>query len=168
MSSLSRTSSVRSVSAGDSALESRAVRAPPCVPQRVGDRVLSDTTVTTGTDRQGRERPNISALYSIVDAMVLESSTLAPAPASRHHQRVTSTSSVSSQQTGVHRMSLLMAALLDDSPDEKLRQQSQGLFALPWPTHPPPSAAVGLSRQQYAPLMSRINSSEQVLSLIHI
>lgn len=162
MSSLSRTSSVRSVSAGDSALETRAVRAPPCVPQRVGDRVLSDTTVTTGTDRQGRERPNISALYSIVDAMVLESSTLAPAPASRHHQRVTSTSSVSSQQTGVHRMSLLMAALLDDSPDEKLRQQSQGLFALPWPTHPPPSAAVGLSRQQYAPLMSRINSSEQV------
>ena len=59
-------------------------------------------------------------------------------------------------------MSLLMAALLYDSPDEKLRQQSQGLFALPWPTHPPPSAAVGLSRQQYAPLMSRINSSEQV------
>lgn len=150
-SSLQRTSSIRSVSAGDMAPDSRGT---PSMSRRVGDRVLSDSTVATGTDRQGREKYNFHALYSIVDAMALESS-LSADPAAAPNASPTS---------GVHRTSLMMAKLLEDSPAEKMWTKWNGLFALPWPSiDAAPSAAIENVRKHYAPLMKQITEIESAL-----
>lgn len=153
--SLQRTSSVRSVSASETA-EPRLVTN---LPQRIGDRVLSDSTVTTGTDRRGQERYNFHALYGIVDALVLETPSSGLDTLS-----VSSDAAVTeSPQGSLVRASAIMAKLLEDSPAEKLQRDSNGLFALPWPTSDVTSAAAGDVRQNYAPIMAQISALEAAL-----
>lgn len=152
--SLQRTSSVRSVSASETA-EPRITT----IPQRIGDRVMSDSTVTTGTDRRGQERYNFHALYGIVDALVLETPANGPdttAPASEG-------GIAESPQSSVVRASSVMAKMLEDSPEDKLYRDSNGLFALPWTRSDASSVAVADARHQYAPLMAQISALEAAL-----
>ena len=154
-SSLQRASSIRSVSAGDVAPDPRGM---PHAHRRVGDRVLSDSTVATGTDRQGREKYNFHALYGIVDAMVLETFLSSEEAAS------SMLSPTGSPQNGLHRTSLVMAKLLEESPLERMWRKWNGLFSLPWP---PPGSATSTAteqvRKQYAPLMGQISELENAL-----
>ena len=153
--SLQRTSSVRSVSASDTAEP----RFTTTLPQRIGDRVMSDSTVTTGTDRRGQERYNFHALYGIVDALVLET----PASMSEPTASALDGGVTESPQSSLVRASSVMAKMLEDSPEEKLYRDSNGLFALPWPTSDANSVAVADARHQYAPLMAQISALEAAL-----
>lgn len=152
---LQRTSSVRSVSASETA-EPRTISS---LPHRIGDRVMSDSTVTTGTDRRGQERYNFHALYGIVDALVLETPSSGP-DLTRPPSDLGSTES---PQSSVVRASTVMAKMLEDTPAEKLQRDSNGLFALPWPTSDVHSVAVADARHQYAPLMAQISALEAAL-----
>ena len=151
-SSLHRTSSIRSVSANDMTPEPRGMAH---MPRRVGDRVLSDSTVATGTDRQGREKYNFHALYGIVDALVLEKTL-----ATEAHTLEPDASS----HNGLHRTSLIMAKLLEETPSEKIWTKWNGLFALPWPSlASAPSTSTEKVREHFMPLMKQISELENDL-----
>lgn len=151
-SSLHRTSSIRSVSASDMTPEPRGMAH---MPRRIGDRVLSDSTVATGTDRQGREKYNFHALYGIVDALVLEKTL-----ATETHVLEPDLPS----HNGLHRTSLIMAKLLEETPFEKMWTKWNGLFALPWPSlESAPSTSIENVREQFMPLMKQISELENDL-----
>jgi hypothetical protein len=125
------------------------------MPRRVGDRVLSDSTVATGTDRQGREKYNFHALYGIVDALVLEKTL-----ATETHTLEPDASS----HNGLHRTSLIMAKLLEETPSEKIWTKWNGLFALPWPSlASAPSTSTEKVREHFMPLMKQISELENDL-----
>lgn len=147
---LQRSSSTRSVSASDAPLEPR----PSAQPRRMVDRVLSDTTVATGTDRRGKERYQFHALYGIVDALVIDR-------ASRDEPLSSSAPPSSSSPGGLKkRGSFALSKLLDDTPAEAIDKASHGLLALPFPQR---DLDHNDSLRPYAPLMSRISAIEAAL-----
>ena len=104
---------------------------------------------------------NLEALYSIVDAMALESS--ASGTVDGVPQRHASTSSTSSQRQ-FQRSSLVMSKLLEEPPEIRVQQASNGLLALPWPAlQHPRDSPMALAHEQYALLVSQINVVEKSL-----
>ncbi|KAL4401854.1 hypothetical protein ACI68E_001505 [Malassezia pachydermatis] len=155
---LQRSSSVRSVSASDAAMAMDTPARTSAPSRRTGDRVLSDSTVATGTDRQGHEKYNFHALYGIVDALVMEKpqGDVDQGLSSSHHL-----SPPSSPQTGaLKRSSFAMSKLLEETPAERVWRESNGLFSVPFQSAETAPAGAEDEHLQFAPLMARIAAVE--------